>query len=235
MDIQLHYTKTGRGPALLLLHGNGEDGSYFTHQVEEFSRAFTVYAVDTRGHGRSPRGTAPFTLSQFADDLTAFMDAQGLEAADILGFSDGGNIALLFALRYPQRVRRLIANAANLFPEGMEAWVLEELTQEHRRLAHADTPQLLHQKQLLELMLRQPHIDPAELETLTMPVLVIAGDRDMIRADHTHLIADSIPNARLVILPGDHSLAAAAPAAFNAAVRTFFTETANAVFTEGSV
>ncbi|MBE6996276.1 MAG: alpha/beta hydrolase [Ruminococcaceae bacterium] len=235
MDIQLHCTKTGSGPALLLLHGNGEDGSYFAHQVEEFSRDFTVYAVDTRGHGRSPRGTAPFTLSRFADDLAAFMDEQGLETADILGFSDGGNIALLFALRYPNRVRRLIANAANLFPEGMEGWVLEELTQEHRRLAHADTPELLHQKQLLELMLRQPHIDPAELGTLTIPVLVIAGDRDMIRADHTRLIADSIPNARLVILPGDHFLAAAAPAAFNAAVRTFFTETADAVFTEGSV
>ena len=235
MDIQLHYTKTGSGPALLLLHGNGEDGSYFTHQVKEFSRDFTVYAIDTRGHGRSPRGTAPFTLSQFADDLADFMDAQGLAQADILGFSDGGNIALLFALRYPNRVRRLVANAANLFPEGMEGWVLEDLIQEHRRLAHADTPELLRQKQLLELMLREPHIDPTELGKLTMPVLVIAGDRDMIRADHTRLIADSLPNSRLVILPGDHFLAAASPAAFNAAARTFFTETAQSVSMEESV
>lgn len=235
MDIQLYCTKCGSGPALLLLHGNGEDSSYFTHQVQEFSRDFTVYAIDTRGHGRSPKGTAPFTLSQFADDLAAFMDAQDLETADILGFSDGGNIALLFALRYPNRVRRLVANAANLFPEGMESWVLEEIMQAHRRLAHADTPQLLHEKQLLELMLREPHIDPAELGKLTAPVLVIAGDRDMIRADHTRLIAQSLPDSRLVILPGDHFLAAATPAAFNAAVRTFFTETADAVFTEGSV
>lgn len=235
MDIQLYCTKCGSGPALLLLHGNGEDSSYFTHQVQEFSRDFTVYAIDTRGHGRSPKGTAPFTLSQFADDLAAFMDAQDLETADILGFSDGGNIALLFALRYPNRVRRLVANAANLFPEGMESWVLEEIMQAHRRLAHADTPQLLHEKQLLELMLREPHIDPAELGKLTAPVLVIAGDRDMIRADHTRLIAQSLPDSRLVILPGDHFLAAANPAAFNAAVRTFFTETADAVFTEGSV
>ena len=235
MDIHLHFAKTGSGPALLLLHGNGEDSSYFVHQVEEFSRDFTVYAIDTRGHGNSPRGTAPFTLSQFADDLADFMDEQGLSQADILGFSDGGNIALLFALRHPHRVRRLVANAANLFPEGMEGWVLEELIQEHRRLAHADTPERLHQKQLLELMLREPHIAPAELGTLTMPVLVIAGDRDMIKGSHTRLIAESIPNSRLSILPGDHFLAAATPAAFNAAVRTFFTETAEAVSMEESV
>jgi len=235
MDIQLHCTKTGSGPALLLLHGNGEDSSYFIHQAEEFRRDFTVYAVDTRGHGSSPRGTAPFTLSQFADDLADFMDAQDIPQADILGFSDGGNIALLFALRYPSRVRRLVANAANLFPEGMESRVLEELTQEHCRLAHADTPKPLRQKQLLELMLREPHIDPAELGTLTMPVLVIAGDRDMIRDSHTRLIADSLPKSRLVILPGDHFIANKTPAAFNAAVRTFFTETADAVSMEESV
>lgn len=101
MDIQLHFTKTGSGPPLLLLHGNGEDSSYFVHQLPVFSRDFTVYAVDTRGHGKSPRGSAPFTLSQFADDLLDFLDQQGLPQADILGFSDGGNIALLFACAIP--------------------------------------------------------------------------------------------------------------------------------------
>ena len=83
MDIELFYTKAGSGPPLLLLHGNGEDGTYFVHQVKEFFRDFTVYTIDTRGHGRSPRGTAPFTISQFADDLLAFMDQQGLAQADI--------------------------------------------------------------------------------------------------------------------------------------------------------
>ena len=71
-----------------------------------FSKHFRVIALDTRGHGRTPRGDAPFTIRQFADDLLAFLDAQGIGKADILGFSDGGNIAMVFALKYPERVIR---------------------------------------------------------------------------------------------------------------------------------
>ena len=225
MDIQLYFTKTGRGSPLLLLHGNGEDSTYFAHQIPIFARTFTVYAIDTRGHGKSPKGTAPFTLSQFADDLADFMEMHGLEQADILGFSDGGNIALIFALRYPERVRRLVLNAANLFPEGMEPWLLEDLVRERRALANAETPEEQHQKQLLDLMLREPHIDPAELSVLTCPTLVIAGDQDMILESHTHLIAEHIPNAGLAIIPGPHDCAFRNPAAFNAAVQQFFDET----------
>ena len=225
MDISLHYTKSGSGFPLLLLHGNGEDSTYFEHQIPVFSKQFTVYAIDTRGHGRSPMGTAPFTLSQFADDLLSFMDEHGLKQADLLGFSDGGNIALIFALRYPERVRRLVLNAANLYPEGMEPWLLEDLTREHHALAHAKAPEDVHQKQLLELMLREPHIAPAELSALTCPTLVIAGDQDLILDAHTHLIANSIPGARLAIIPGPHDCAYRNPADFNAAVERFFEET----------
>jgi len=105
MDVRLHCVERGSGEPLVLLHGNGEDGSYFAAQVERFQRDYRVIAVDTRGHGGSPRGTAPFTLEQFASDLAAFMDERGIESAHILGFSDGANIALLFALRWPDRVR----------------------------------------------------------------------------------------------------------------------------------
>ena len=73
MDIQLHYVEKGCGEVLVLLHGNGEDSSYFEHQIEYFSSYFRVIAVDTRGHGKSERGTKPFTLKQFADDLYDFM------------------------------------------------------------------------------------------------------------------------------------------------------------------
>ena len=69
MDIELHYTCVGEGPVLILLHGNGEDSSFFESQIEEFSQDFCVCAIDTRGHGMSPRGEAPFTLFQFAEDL----------------------------------------------------------------------------------------------------------------------------------------------------------------------
>ena len=224
MNIQLHFTKTGSGPPLLLLHGNGEDGTYFAHQISEFSRDFTVYAIDTRGHGRSPRGTAPFTLSQFADDLLAFMEGQRIPQADILGFSDGGNIALLLALRYPDRVRRLILNGANLDPKGVKTSVQLPVVLGYHIASLFRAPKARANAELLGLMVNEPHIAPAELRKLSMPVLVIAGDRDMIRDDHTRLIAESIPGAKLAIIPGDHFIANRAPAAFNQAVRAFLEE-----------
>ena len=152
MDIKLFYTKQGNGPSLLLLHGNGEDGTYFVHQIKEFSRDFTVCAIDTRGHGKSPRGTAPFTISQFADDLLAFMDQQGLTQADILGFSDGGNIALTFALRHPDRVRRLILNGANLDPKGVKPLVQLSIVVGYHLASLFKSPKARAKAGLLRLM-----------------------------------------------------------------------------------
>ena len=224
MDIKLFYTKQGNGPSLLLLHGNGEDGTHFVHQIKEFSRDFTVCAIDTRGHGKSPRGTAPFTISQFADDLLAFMNQQGLEQANILGFSDGGNIALTFALRHPDRVRRLILNGANLDPKGVKPLVQLSIVVGYHLASLFKSPKARAKAELLGLMVKEPRIDPAELKKLTMPVLVIAGTKDMIRERHTRLIANRIPNARLVLVPGDHFIANKTPSAFNRAVRQFLEE-----------
>ena len=234
MDIELFCTKQGSGPPLLLLHGNGEDGTYFVHQIAEFSKDFTVYAIDTRGHGNSPRGTAPFTISQFADDLLAFMDQQGLTQADILGFSDGGNIALTFALRHPDRVHRLILNGANLDPKGVKMPVQLPIVAGYHFASLFKSPKARAHRELLGLMVNEPRIVPAELKKLTMPVLVMAGTKDMIQKRHTQLIAASIPGARLAIIPGDHFIANKEPAAFNRAVRTFFTETASAASKEES-
>ena len=152
------------------------------------------------------------------------MDQQGLECPDILGFSDGGNIALTFALRHPERVNRLILNGANLFPEGMPERLLAAMRRKYESFQQENTPEAEFNQLLFRLMLDEPQIDPAELHKLTMPVLVIAGTKDMIRDDHTRLIAESLPHSRLVILPGDHFIANKEPAAFNAAVRSFFEE-----------
>lgn len=103
MDIQLHYIEKGNGEPFILLHGNGEDGTYFTSQIDYFSKSYRVIAVDTRGHGKSPRGDAPFSIRQFAEDLYHFMTEKGIESAHILGFSDGGNIALIFAVNHPEK------------------------------------------------------------------------------------------------------------------------------------
>ena len=223
MDIQLNYIEQGQGKPLILLHGNGESCDYFEHQITYFSKNYRVIAIDTRGHGQSARGDKPFTIKQFAEDLHDFMNEKGITKANILGFSDGGNIALTFALKYPEKVEKLILNGANLFPSGVKplyqwpiviGYHIAKLFSKKSEKAH-------HNTELLGLMVNEPHIEPSELTLLTMPVLVIAGTKDMIKESHTKLIYKSLPNAQLVILDGDHFIANRHPEAFNAAVEKF--------------
>ena len=226
MEIALNYIEAGEGFPLVLLHGNGEDYTYFKRQMEPFSQQYRVIALDTRGHGKSPRGTAPFTLEQFAGDLKEFLDQRGITKCHLLGFSDGGNIALLFALRYPQYVEKLILNGANLTPAGVKlstqlpiaaGWCASGVCGLFSKKAKANW-------EMLNLMVTQPHIRPQTLEKLTVPTLVIAGERDMIKEKHTRLIAASLPNSKLVILPGDHFVARRNWQQFNPAVQAFLAE-----------
>ncbi len=222
----LHYTRQGGGPPLLLLHGNGEDGSYFVHQMDAFSLHYTVYAIDTRGHGRSPRGDAPFTMEQFARDLLEFMDEEAIQKANILGFSDGGNIALTFALAHPERVDRLILNGANLDPSGVKLHIQIPIVLGYAAsLFGRMSPKAKHNAEILGLMVKEPHIPAQALETLYIPTLVIVGTRDMIRDAHTLLIAGSLPLGRLEMIVGDHFIAAKSPDEFNEAVAAFLADT----------
>lgn len=226
MDIQLHYTETGTGEPLVFLHGNGEDGSYFVHQTAFFSKHYRVIAVDTRGHGKSPRGSAPFTIRQFAEDLNEFLNERGIRQANLLGFSDGGNIALVFAIRYPERVKRLILNGANLDPAGVRPTVQIPIVLGYRMASlfakkSADAKQ---NAELLGLMVNDPMIPVEELGKVTAPTLVIAGTKDMIRESHTRKIAEALPNAKLAILPGNHFIANRNPEEFNRVVEAFLIE-----------
>lgn len=226
MDIELHCEEAGEGEPLVLLHGNGEDGTYFTHQIAHFSQRFRVLALDTRGHGKSPRGEAPFTIRQFARDLLAFLDARGIERAHLLGFSDGGNIALAFALAHPERVGKLVLNGANLNARGVKRSVQVPIELGYRmaRLFAGLSAKARTNAEMLGLMVNDPNVAPEELSALAAPTLVIAGENDMIREDHTRLIAERIPNARLAFVPGDHFVAAKNPAAFNREVERFLLE-----------
>lgn len=218
MDVQLHYTEQGSGEPLVLLHGNSEDSSYFEHQLDCFQDRYRVIAVDSRAHGGSPRGMAPLTLAQFAEDLAAFMDELGIASAHILGFSDGANVAMLFALAHPQRVRSLVLNGGNLFPEGLTEQTRREIDEEYEQaLAQHDEGQL----ELLRLMIDEPRIDPTRLAELRMPVLVVAGTDDMIEESHTRLIAGSISGAQLAFVEGTHFVASENPDAFNRVVGAF--------------
>ena len=222
-DIQLHYIEQGQGQPLVLLHGNGENCNYFEHQISYFSRNYRVIAIDTRGHGKSPRGEKPFSIKQFSEDLKDCLEAMDIAKTILLGFSDGGNIALEFALKYPERVEKLVLNGANLFPSGVKAiyqWPIE-VGYRMAKLFAKKSEKARQNAEMLGLMVNEPNVDPSELARLTMPVLVVAGSKDMIKEPHTRLIYKSLPNAQLNIIEGDHFVANKNPEAFNEVVNRF--------------
>lgn len=226
MDIKLNYQEKGSGYPLILLHGNGEDSSRFRHQIDYFSKEYRVIAIDTRGQGQSPRGTAPFTFEQFAKDLENFMNEHGIFRANILGFSDGGITAILFALNNPKRVNKLILNGANLDIEGLIEPVRERIIAKAKEAEAKkdESEEAMRRYELLNLMATQPAIDPKRLAEIEAPTLVIVGVNDMVAADHTELIYKSLPKSELVLIQGDHFVAYDNPKAYNSAVDKFLKE-----------
>lgn len=227
MSVNLYFSEKGYGTPLVLLHGNGEDGGFFKNQIDFFAAKYRVITPDTRGHGKSPRGTEPFTFDTFADDLKNLLCSLGIEKAHILGFSDGGNIAAVFALKYPEYVESLILNSANFSPAGLKKSFLIKAKADYLKyclLSHLKK-KVQKRRELLHLMVKQPDIKPEQLKSIKCPTLVIAGTRDLIKENHTRLIADSIPGARLVFIEGGHDIAQTASVEFNKTVERFLEET----------
>ena len=151
------------------------------------------------------------------------MDEKGIEKAILLGFSDGGNIALTFALKYPERVEKMVVDGANLFPSGVKPlyqWPIE-IGYRIAKLFAKKSEKAKKNAEMLGLMVNEPQIDPSELVRLTMPVLVVAGTKDMIKESHTKLIYRSLPDAQLNIIEGDHFVANKNADAFNKVVELF--------------
>ena len=223
MDIKHYFTEKGNGEPLILLHGNGENCNYFHEQIDGFSKSYHVYAIDTRGHGKTPRGKKPFTRRQFADDLLCFMDEHQIEKPHLLGFSDGGNIAMVFAIQHSDRVNRLILNGANLNPEGVKRSTQVPIEIGYRiakRFAGKSDSAKLN-AEMLGLMVNDPNVEPEELVGIKAKTLIIVGTKDMIKEEHTRLIASCIPNSELVFIKGNHFIASKNPVEFNQAVLEF--------------
>ena len=223
MDIEHYYIEEGVGEPLILLHGNGENCEYFKGQIGVFAKRYHVYAIDTRGHGKTPRGNKPFTIRQFAEDLRCFMDDHKIKKAHLLGFSDGGNIAMVFAMKYPDRVDRLILNGANLNPGGVKRSTQFPIEIGYRIAkkfsVKSDSARL--NAEMLGLMVNDPNVKPEELGSIHAKTLVIAGTNDIILEAHTRLISDCIPGSQLVFIKGNHYIANKKPEEFNQAVLEF--------------
>ena len=223
MDISLHYIDRGSGEPLVLLHGNGESSEYFTRQIDYFSAARRVIAVDTRGTAARPGGQARSPLAALPTILPSSWSRWGSAAPTCSGFPTAANIALLFALRYPDRVRRLVLNGANLSPSGMKpaVWLPIFLDWCRCAAAAAFSSEAARRKEFLALMIKEPHIKPSALQALELPVFVIVGSHDMIRQHHSEKISRFLKRSRLTVLPGSHFIAAENSGAFNDAVAVF--------------
>lgn len=189
--------QTGTGEPLVLLHGNGESHRVFDRMVPLLAPRHRLVALDSRGSGGSPRGGGELTIARMADDVDAALDALELKGVDVLGFSDGGNIALELALRHPGRIGRLVVVGANLFPEGLTQSALLPTRLVHGGVRLVAHPRARSYAERLALMTKDPRIDPADLARVDMPALVVVGRHDLIRPEHSRLIATSLPNARL--------------------------------------
>jgi len=154
------------------------------------------------------------------------MDLHGIDRAHILGFSDGGNIAMIFAMSHPERVDRLILNGANLYASGVKRSVQIPIEIGYRiaRLFARKNPEAKKNAEMLGLMVNDPAVREEDLKLIHCPTLVIAGTKDMIKENHTRMIAGGIDNSTLRFIEGDHFIANKCPEAFNRAVADFLGE-----------
>jgi pimeloyl-ACP methyl ester carboxylesterase len=225
--IKFYYETYGKGDPLLLIHGNGGSIGDLSAQITEFSKRYRVIAMDSRDHGRSGDSSGALGYEAMADDQIALLDHLKIAQADVLGWSDGGIEALLLGQRHPDRVKKLVAMAANLNPQAV--WPeTGALVTELKRQAEASDPasvQGRRDRKAITLLLTQPQIDPNSLSRVTAPTLILAGDHDLILDTHTLEIFHHLPNAQLGIFPDAvHTVPYDDPARFNAAVERFLSE-----------
>ena len=246
---EVHGTKlyveiSGNGPPIVFLHGGLSffDRS-FAHQRDYFSASRTVIGIDQRGHGHSPDDARPFSYREMAEDTAALLQQLHLGPADIVGHSDGGNVALLLARYHPDLVRRVVVSGANFRGDfaGLLAYAWLRWLKSEERFAAGIDPALRrdydavspdgdrHWSTLLaktqDLWTTWTVISPEALGVVRAPVLVMAGDRDVISLEHTVALYRSLPASRLCILPNTgHDTMTQRPLLFNEVVRAFLAD-----------
>jgi pimeloyl-ACP methyl ester carboxylesterase len=230
--VKLYYEIYGNGDPLILLHGNGGNIEGLKYQIEYFSKQYKVVALDCRGRGKSELGGETLTYMQMTQDVVALMDHLSLTSAYIIGRSDGGIIGLMLGIYFPDKVKKIAAFGANLWPGTTALYPHEvEITIKTRKLAEEmlaknDTTKDWNLiKQRFSLMETQPQITADDLKKIEAPVLVLSSDRDLILEEHTLFIYKNIPRSNLCVFPGEtHWMTTTNPGLFNSTVARYFSD-----------
>ena len=220
--IKLYYETYGSGEPLIMLHGNGGSINAFRNQIPFFSQYYQVIAVDSRLQGKSGGSPDKISYDLMASDFCALLDQLNIKSAYVLGWSDGGIDGILMALNCPDRVKKLAASGANTVPDTT---ALSRADIDGMKQTVANPRSSAKEKALNQMMIDQPNIAYSELGKIKCPVLIMAGDRDMIKPEHTLKIFQSIPGASLCIFPDSHhGVCQQHPELFNETVLKFFRE-----------
>lgn len=192
-DINLYYEIYGKGTPIILVHGNGETHQIFDVLIDKLKDNYTVYAIDSRCHGKSEK-TEKISYELMAQDMIEFIKKLKINKPIFYGFSDGGIIGLLIAIKEPKLLSKLIVSGANLNPNGISKVILIL-----SKIAYFVT-----RNKLVRMMVKEPNISIKDLEKINIPTYVLAGKKDVIKEEHTRLIAENIKNSTLEIVPKEN-------------------------------
>jgi len=230
------YDEQGSGDPLLLMHGGLVTNDTWGAQLPAFAERYHVYAPERRAHGHTPDVDGALSYDDMANDMIGFLETVVGGPAHLVGWSDGAIIGFLIGFRRPDLVRKLVAISGNRNPKAMvpqaEA-MAQEMTPDSpdmamfKALYEAATPDgpdhwNVVVPKIVEMFTTQPDITVEELGRISAPTLVVVGDDDMVRFDHTAEIFASIPNAELAIVPGtSHALTLEKPELVNRIILDF--------------
>jgi pimeloyl-ACP methyl ester carboxylesterase len=205
---QIYFETFGSGEPVLVLHGGGPGCLEAMHrQIRALADKYFVIAPDSRAHGRSGDGSGPLTYVQLTRDMIKVLDELNVPAANIVGWSDGGIVGLELAMHYPQRVRRLVAIGANYNVDGLiqkpeespEVWPLDGAC---ARVIPDPSLWPSRVRRVVQMWRTQPNYSLADLGTIKVPTLIMAGEFDAIRRSHTDQLAKAIPDSHEEIIEG---------------------------------
>jgi pimeloyl-ACP methyl ester carboxylesterase len=218
--INLYFETYGKGEPLVMFHGNGGSIEAFKKQIPFFEKYYRVIAIDSRLQGKSGGSADTLSYEMMAADFNALLDYLKIDSAYVLGWSDGGIDGLLLAINYPDKVKKLAISGANTVPDStaLPAADIRDMKQV------ADSPSMNPVVRTLNrMMVYQPNISTEDLQQIKCPTLVMAGDHDLIKPEHTLKIYQSIRKASLCIFPDSHhGVCQQHPDLFNQTVLTFF-------------